>query len=333
MNLDDRRSAMNRMLRWSVLGASAGSSWAAVAQSSYPRQPMKWIVPFPAGGGTDVVARLLGQTMSNALGQPLVVDNRPGAGTMIGGESIARARPDGYTFGTVDVSTVALAPNLYQRVPYESQSDFAYIGGTTRFPFVLVVRPDFPAKNLSELIAMARSKPGELKYATPGAGGPNHLGMELLQRQLNVQMVHVPYRGDAPALQDLLGGQIDMYLVNTAVSLPYLQSGKLRALGTAMRSRIQALPEVPTFKEAGLGDFESYAWQGLAAPAGTAPEIVERLNSELNRALSAPEVLTRLRDMGVEPMQMTSKDFAVLVNEQTQLWGKVIREANVKLDS
>lgn len=333
MNLDNRRSAMNRMLRWGILGASVGSSGAAVAQSPYPRQPMKWIVPFPAGGGTDVVARLLGQTMSNALGQPLVVDNRPGAGTMIGGESIARARADGYTFGTVDVSTVALAPNLYPRLPYKSQSDFAYIGGTTRFPFVLVVRTDFPAKNLSELITMAQSKPRELKYASPGAGGPNHLGMELLQRQLNVHMVHVPYRGDAPALQDLLGGQIDMYLVNTAASLPYLQSGKLRALGVAMRSRIQALPEVPTFKEAGLGDFESYAWQGLAAPAGTASEIVARLNSELNRALSAPEVLARLRDMGVEPMPMTPKDFALLVNEQTQLWGKVIREANVKLDS
>ena len=250
-----------------------------------------------------------------------------------GGEAIARARPDGYTLGTVDVSTVALAPNLYARVPYQSQSDFAYIGGTTRFPFVLVVKPDFPAKDLSELITMARSKPDALKYASPGAGGPNHLGMELLQRQLNVRLVHVPYRGDAPALQDLLGGQIDMYLVNTAASLPYLQSGKLRALGVAMRTRIQALPDVPTFKEAGFGDFESYAWQGLAAPAGTSPEIVARLNSELNKALSAPEVRTRLRDMGVEAMPTTPKEFAALVNEQMQLWGKVIREANVKLDS
>lgn len=333
MKIYHRRAAMDRVLRWSLLGSAMGYGWPAAAQSSYPRQAMKWIVPFPAGGGTDVVARLLGQTMSGALGQPLVVDNRPGAGTMIGGEAIARARPDGYTFGTVDVSTVALAPHLYARVPYRSQTDFAYIGGTTRFPFVLVVKPDFPAKNLSELIAMARSKPGALKYASPGAGGPNHLGMELLQRQLNVRMIHVPYRGDAPALQDLLGGQIDMYLVNTAASLPYLQSGKLRALGVAMKSRIQALPDVPTFKEAGVADFESYAWQGLAAPAGTPAEIVSRLNAELNKALTLPEVATRLRDMGVEAMPTTPTELATLVTQQAQLWGKVIREADVKLKS
>ncbi|MBF5007254.1 tripartite tricarboxylate transporter substrate binding protein [Diaphorobacter sp. NR2-3-3-1] len=324
---------MDRTLRWSVLGASVGYGWPALAQASYPRQAMKWIVPFPAGGGTDVVARLLAQSMSSALGQPMVVDNRPGAGTMIGGEAIARARPDGYTFGTVDVSTLALAPHLYARVPYRIQTDFSFIGGTTKFPFVLVVKPDFPARTLQDLISMARGKPETLKYASPGAGGPNHLGMELFQRQMNVRMIHVPYRGDAPALQDLLGGQIDMYLVNTAASLPYLQSGKLRALGVAMSSRIQALPDVPTFREAGVADFESYAWQGLAAPAGAPADVVARLNAELNKALALPEITKRLQDMGVEAMSTTPTEFAALVTQQAQLWGKVIREANVKLES
>lgn len=333
MQSKNRRAALGQLMQWGLTGAAVSSSCSVVAQANYPRQAMRWIVPFPAGGGTDVVARLLGQTMSSALGQPLVVDNRPGAGTMIGGEAIARSRPDGYTFGTVDVSTVALAPNLYPRVPYQSHADFAYIGGTTRFPFVLVVKPDFPARTLGELVAMARSKPGELRYASPGAGGPNHLGMELLQRQLNVRMIHVPYRGDAPALQDLLSGQIDMYLVNTAASLPYLQSGKLRALGVSMSTRIQALPDTPTFKEAGVADFESYAWQGLAAPAGTSPEIVARLNAELNKALGATDVIARLRNMGVETMPTTPQAFAAHVRVQTQLWGKVIREADVKLDS
>ncbi|WP_353233709.1 tripartite tricarboxylate transporter substrate binding protein [Diaphorobacter ruginosibacter] len=333
MKICSRRSALGRLVRWGVAGSAMSAGWAALAQAAYPRQPLKWIVPFPAGGGTDAVARLLGQAMSGALAQPLVVDNRPGAGTMIGGEAIARARPDGHTFGTVDVSTVALAPQLYARVPYRSESDFAFIGGTTRFPFVLVVKPDFPAKDLHGLIAMARGNPGALKYASPGAGGPNHLGMELLQRKLGVSMIHVPYRGDAPALQDLLGGQIDMYLVNTAASLPYLQSGKLRALGVAMKRRIQALPDVPTFAEAGVADFESYAWQGLAAPAGTPPEVIVRLNAELNKALASPEVTARLKDMGVEAMPTTPREFADLVASQAQLWGKVIREAGVKLES
>ncbi len=314
-----------------TLAAGAALSTRTLAQP-YPSQPPRWIVPYPAGGGTDVVARMLGDSMGRALGQTLVIDNKPGGGTMIAGDLLARAKPDGLTVGTVDTSTVALAQHLYKRVPYQPEKDFSYIGGTTRFPFVMVVRPTLKANTLAELIALARTEPGGLKYATPGAGGPNHLGMELFQRKAGIALLHVPYKGDAPALQDLLGGQIDMYLVNPAASLPYIKSGKLRPIALSMARRSAALPEVPTFAEAGLADFESYSWQGLAAPAGTPEPIVARLNAELNKALASDDIRKRLADLGIEPSPTTPAEFTAFVKAQSALWGEVIRAANIKLE-
>lgn len=310
-----------------------GALGAAVAQAqSFPSQPMRWIVPYPAGGGTDVVARMLGQSMGQGLGQSVLIDNKPGAGTMIGGDFVAKAKSDGYTIGTVDTSTVALAPHLYAKVPYKPEKDFVYIGGTTRFPFVMVVNPSVPAKNLQELIALARKRPGELKYATPGPGGPNHLGMELLQRKTGTQMLHVPYKGDAPALQALLAGDIDMYLVNTAASLQFIRSGKVRPIALSMGKRSSVLPDVPTFAEAGMADFESYSWQGLAAPAGTPPAVVARLNAELNKALASEDIQRKLGELGIEPSPTTPEEFSALVKSQSALWGGVIRTANIKLE-
>lgn len=326
MSIALRIRRLGVLCAWTVAAASASAQ-------SYPQQSVKWIVPFPAGGGTDVVARLLAQPMALAMKQPVLIENKPGAGTMIAGDAIAHAKADGYTVGTVDVSTVALAPHLYQRVPYRADKDFAYVGGTTRFPFVLVVRPDLPAKNLLEVLALARQKPGELKYASPGAGGPNHLGMELLQRKTGIKLIHVPYRGDAPALQDLMGGQIDMYLVNTAASLPHIRAGKLRPVALSMKARSSALPDVPTFGESGVPDFEAYAWQGLAAAAGTPPEVVARLNTELNNALASAPVRTRLAEMGVEPLPTSPAEFTKLVSDQSALWGSVIRAADIKLEN
>lgn len=322
---------MNMLKRALVATALCALSALATAQN-YPTTSMRWIVPYPAGGGTDVVARMLAEPMGKALGQTIVIDNKPGGGTMIAGDLMARAKPDGLTFGTVDTSTVALAPHLYAKVPYQSDKDFSYIGGTTRFPFVLVVHPSLPVKNLQELMALARQKPGELKYATPGAGGPNHLGMELFQRKANLQLLHVPYKGDAPALQDLLGGQIDMYLVNTAASLPHIKAGKLRPIALSMARRSAVLPDVPTFAEAGVPDFESYSWQGLVAPAGTPPAVVARLNAELNKALAAPDVLKKLAELGIEPSATTPSEFTQFVKAQNTLWGGVIKAANIKLE-
>lgn len=323
---------MKNLLKKSLAGLALCTLASVAAAQAYPSAAPRWIVPYPAGGGTDVVARLLAQPMGQALGQTVVIENKPGAGTMIAGDLMAKARPDGLTFGTVDTSTVALAPHLYSKVPYNADKDFAYIGGTTRFPFVLVVHPSLPVNNLQELLALARKKPGELKYATPGAGGPNHLGMELFQRKAGVKLLHVPYKGDAPALQDLLGGQIDMYLVNTAASLQHIKSGKLRPIALSMAKRSAVLPDVPTFGEAGVPDFESYSWQGLVAPAGTSPAIVARLNSELNKALASDEVRKKLADLGIEPSPSTPAEFTAFVKAQSTLWGEVIRAANIKLE-
>ncbi len=319
-----RRQAAGLLLTSAVLP----DAWA----QGFPNQSIRWVVPYPAGGGTDVVARLLGQAMAGALGQQIVVDNRPGAGTMIGGDLVAKARPDGSTIGTVDTSTVALAPHLFAKVPYKPDKDFAYVGGTTKFPFVLVVHPDVPARNLQELVALARKQPGALKYATPGLGGPNHLGMELFQRKAGIQLLHVPYKGDAPALLGLMAGEIDMYLVNTAASLSYIRSGKLRPLAVSVSRRSGVLPDVPTFAEAGVPDFESYSWQGLAAPAGTPPAVVARLNTELNKALASEDVRHRLADLGIEPSPTTPEEFTAFVREQSALWGGVIRAANIRLE-
>ena len=314
--------------------AAVAAPGAAMAQTApYPVNPVKWIVPFPAGGGTDVVARLLGNAMAGPMGQSFIIENRPGAGTMIAGDAIARSPADGYTIGTVDVSTVALAPHLYSKVPYKPGKDFSYVGGANVFPFVLVVRPELKVTNLQQLLQMARTKSGGMSYATPGAGGPNHLGMELFQKKTGVKLTHVPYRGDAPAIQDLLGGQVDMYLVNTAASLPYIRAGKLLPIAVSMAKRIDVLPNVPTFIEQGVPDFESYAWQGLAAPAGTPPAVIQRLNAELTKALASDEVKTKFQDMGIVPFPMTAEAFTRHVNEQSAQWGSVIQAAGIKLDN
>lgn len=321
-----------RLLKKTVAGLMLmGCSLSAAA--AYPDKAIRWVVPFPAGGGTDIVSRLLSQSMGDQIGGTFVVENRPGAGTMIGADVIARARPDGYTVGTVDVSTVALNPSLYSEVRYDPLKDFRYIGGTTKFPFVLVVNLDVPAQNLQELMELARKSPGKLTYATPGAGGPNHLGMELFQKDAGLQLLHIPYRGDAPALQDVIGGQVDMYLVNTAASLPYIQSGKVRPIAIAMVERSKALPDVPTFSEAGLQGFEAYAWQGLAAPADTPDDVVQRLSDELRAALSTSEVDRRLFDLGVEPFSLSPDEFAAHVKAQGEQWGAIIREAGISLES
>lgn len=312
---------------------SAIAPVSAMAQQNYPANPIKWIVPFPAGGGTDVVARLLSQSISRALGQTFVVENKPGAGTMIAGDAIARSPADGYTIGTVDVSTVALAPHLYSRVPYKPEKDFSYIGGANVFPFVLVVRPEMKITNLQQLMQLAKSKDVKLTYATPGAGGPNHLGMELFQKKTGIKLTHVPYRGDAPAIQDLLGGQVDMYLVNTAASLPYIRTGKLIPIAVSMPKRIDVLPDVPTFSEQGVPDFESYAWQGLAAPAGTPPAVIQRLSKELAKALESEEVRSKFKEMGIEPFPLSHDAFTRHVHDQSAQWGEVIRAAGIKLEN
>lgn len=294
--------------------------------------PVRWVVPYAAGGGTDVIARTLAAPMAQQLGQTIVVDNKPGANTMLGAQEVARARPDGLTVGSADNATLALNQHLYAKLPYNPERDFEFVGGFARFPYALLVHPAVPAKNLKELLDLARKEPGKLSYGTPGTGGPNHVAMEQLQQRTGVKFTHVPYRGAAPGLQDLMGGQIQFMLVDTASSQAYVKSGKLRALAVSYPQRLAAFPDVPTFAEAGVPDFVAFSWQGLIAPAGTPRPVIARLNQALLQALSTEAVQRRLAELGVEPAPSSPEEFAALVRQQAGLWGKVIQDAQIRLE-
>lgn len=294
--------------------------------------PVRWVVPYAAGGGTDVIARTLAAPMAQQLGQTIVVDNKPGANTMLGAQEVARARPDGLTVGSADNATLALNQHLYAKLPYNPERDFEFVGGFARFPYALLVHPAVPAKNLKELLDLARKEPGKLSYGTPGTGGPNHVAMEQLQQRTGVKFTHVPYRGAAPGLQDLMGGQIQFMLVDTASSQAYVKSGKLRTLAVSYPQRLAAFPDVPTFAEAGVPDFVAFSWQGLIAPAGTPRPVIARLNQALLQALSTEAVQRRLAELGVEPAPSSPEEFAALVRQQAGLWGKVIQDAQIRLE-
>lgn len=309
--------------------ALAGS---ALAQN-FPAQPLRWVVPYPAGGGTDVIARTVANEMQQSLGQSIVVDNRGGANTIVGADIIAKSRADGYTIGSADNATLALNPALYEKLPYNPSKDFTVIGGIARFPYVLLVGPKVTAKTAAELVAMARSKPGAVSYGSPGMGGPNHVAMEQLQQRLGIQLNHIAYKGAAPGLQDLIAGQIDFMLVDTGSSLPHVRSGKLRALAVSYDTRLSPLPDVPTFKEAGLGDFSAFSWQFLIVPAGTPQPVVAQLSQQLNKALGSESVRNRMRDLGVEASPMDSKAAADFVRAEAERWSGVIRSAGIKLDN
>ncbi|RYF36968.1 MAG: tripartite tricarboxylate transporter substrate binding protein, partial [Comamonadaceae bacterium] len=302
-------------------------SFAAAAQA-FPNQPLRWVVPYPAGGGTDVAARTIANEMQQAIGQPIPVDNRPGANTIVGADFIAKARADGYTIGSADNATLALNQGLYAKLPYNPATDFSIVGGIARFPYVLVVGPKSSAKTLEEFLAAARKAPGTITYGSPGLGGPNHVAMELLQQRTSLKFNHVPYRGAAPGIQDLLAGTIDCMLVDTGSSMPHIKSGKLRALAVAYDNRLAPLPDVPTFAEAGVKDFSAFSWQFLVAPAGTPRAAMDKLGDALAKALARDDVRKRLGDLGIEPSPMPAAEATRFVAAEAERWGSVIRTAN-----
>lgn len=314
-----------------ALGASLVLTPLARAQP-YPSQPVRWIVPYPAGGGTDVVARTIAAEMQQLLGQPFVADNRPGANTIVGADAIAKSRPDGYTIGSADNATLALNPGLYSRLPYDPGRDFSIVGGIARFPYVLVVRDTSAYRDLQDLMQGARKAPGAVSYGSPGLGGPNHVAMELLQQRTGIRLNHVPYRGAAPGIQDLLAGQVDCMLVDTGSSMSHIQAGKLRALAVAHERRLDPLPDVPTFAEAGIAGFKAFSWQFLVAPAGTPAAAAAVLGDALNKALGQAGVKKRLLDLGIEPAAMNGEEAARFVAAEAALWGGVIRKAGIKLE-
>jgi len=314
-----------KYLPWFVLAALPASA----AAQNYPAKPVRFVAPYPAGGVNDMVARIIGSRMSTALGQQWIVDNRPGRGGNIGTDSVAKSAPDGYTLLHGGMGSLTLGPFL-SKVPYDTVRDFAPITLTARSPNVLAVHPSLPVKSVKELIALAKAKPGTLNYATPGVGSTPHLTAALFVSMAGVKMVHIPYKGGAPATIDLVAGQVPVGFAPIATALPHLASGRLRGLAMTGLQRSASLPGLPTVSEAGLRGFEMNPWFGVLAPAGTSSDIVAKLNQELVKILRSPEVATQLAAQGVEPAHSTPDEFLAVIKGDLQKWGKVISEAGIK---
>jgi tripartite-type tricarboxylate transporter receptor subunit TctC len=323
---------IRRRVTLALAACGALAAVSARAQAPYPARPLRWIVPYPAGGGSDFLARTLAAQLEKQLGQPVVIENRPGAATMIGAEAVAKSQPDGYTWLTVDNGTLVFNTALYRKVPYDPVKDFAPIGLMARFPLILVANPSAGFESARDLVAAARARPGKLSYASVGAGSPHHLAMELMKHRTGAFIVHNPYRGAAPAVQDVLGNQLPVMVIDTAVGLPHIRAGKLVPLGVLSRRRLPALPDTPTLEEQGIGDTEVYAWQGLVVPAATPRDIASRLASELARAIAVPDVAKKLQDFGLEPIPSTPAQMTDSVKRETARWHALIRERGLTLD-
>jgi tripartite-type tricarboxylate transporter receptor subunit TctC len=302
------------------------------AAQGYPSKPIHLIVPFPPGGPTDIVGRLVGQKLSEGLGQPVVVDNRPGAGGTVGSSAAAKAPADGYTLLYGSTSTLAIAPALYRNLSYDPRHAFAPISLVSRGAIIAAVNAQVPARTLQEFIALAKKEPGKLSYASAGSGTPPHLAAELFKTVAGVDLLHVPYKGGAPAISDLAGGQVQAIFEGQVTLLPHIKSGKVRALAITGAQRDPALPDVPTFAEAGLPSYDGYFWSGLVAPAGTPGEIVTRLNGVLLQALNAPDARDALTRQGLEPAPTTPQQFAEFIASEVERWGRVAKDSGAKLD-
>lgn len=315
-----------------ALVVAAGLSASCRAQA-YPARPIRIVVPYPPGSGTDIVARLLAQKISENWGQQVIVDNKPGAGAIVGVEAVARAAPDGYTIGIGDTGPLAINPALYDKLPYNPATDFVAITHVANLPFVLVVHPSLPAKTVPELIALAKSQPGKLNYASVGNGSAVHLASELFKRVAGVDIVHIPYKGSAPALNGLLAGEVSLMFVNLFSSVPHLQSGRLRVLAVASPQRTAMLPDLPTIAEAGLPGYGFLAWFGIVAPAGTPEPIIDKLNAEFRRVLALPDVRDRMLSQGgTEPVGGTSAQFAELMRSDIARWAVIVKESGAHVD-
>ena len=295
---------------------------------TYPSRPVRIIVPVPAGGALEIIARLTGQWLTEHLGQPFIIENRPGAGTNIGIEAAVRAPADGYTLLVIPGS-VTVNATLNTKLPFKFIDDIVPIAMVSQLPLVMETNLDVPAKTVSEFVAYAKANPGKISMASSGVGTPQHITGELFKLTTGIEMLHVPYRGGAPALTDLLGGQVQVMFSPLPESISTIKAGKVRAIAVTTSARVSALPDVPTVAET-LPDFESSTWQGIGAPARTPPEIVATLNREINAALADPKIKERLAELGSVPAPMSSDDFKKLIVAETGKWAKVIKEANIK---
>ncbi|MFZ4479078.1 MAG: Bug family tripartite tricarboxylate transporter substrate binding protein [Rhodoferax sp.] len=325
---------MNRFARWAMGAFAITLSVVCGANAqTYPTKPVRLIVPYPAGGATDFFARTVFGKVGDVLGQPVVVENKPGAGTTIGSELVAKSPPDGYTLLIGDMGTYALNASLYRNLRYDPQKNFTPVSLTGRFALVLVVNPStLPVKNMSEFLAYARSNPDKINYAAPGPGSPLHVTMDLFKQQAGIKMVAIPYKGGGDAINDLLSGQVQAMFLDITTAQAQLKGGRIRAIGIASEKRHPLLPDVPTVNESGVAGFESYAWQGFVAPAGTPPEVIAKLNSAFATAMQDPTVKQRLSDAAVDPLTGTPEQFASYMASETIKWARVIKASNIALD-
>jgi len=317
-----------RFLQWTASTAALAAATAPVRGQAYPARPVRLLVGFAAGGNFDLVARMLGQSLSEQLQQPVVVENRPGAGSNIATEAAIRAAPDGYTLllcGAVNTVNAT----LYDKLPFDFASEVAPVAGVVRFPNVMTVSMSFPAKTVPEFIAYAKANPGKINHGSSGNGTTQHLAGELFKTMTGARFVHVPYKGASQAITDLLGGQVQVLFEPLPASMQYIKSEKIRALGVTTAARSDALPDLPTVAEAVPG-YEASGWAGVCAPRGTAPDIVEKLNVAIGTSLSDPKLKARFAELGATTLGGSSADFGKLIAAETEKWGKVIRAGNIK---
>ena len=313
--------------------AAALCCWVAEAPAqTYPNKVIRLVVPVPAGGGTDILGRMVAEGVSKRLGQPVIVDNRTGASGMIGTELVQKAAADGYTMLMAYSAVLTVNHALFKKIAYDPIKDFVPVAIFADVPNILVVHPSVPANSVAELIELAKSQPGKLNHASSGNGVMNHLSMELFKQMAGIDMLHVPYNGGAPAMIDLMGGRVQLMFNNLVEVLPHIKSGKLRALAIATARRSPVLPDLPTVAESGLPGYETSLWYGVVAPAGTPAAIVNMVNNAVRQTQQMPEIKARLAAMGAEPVSLTPDEFGVLIKSEADKWGRVVRAAGIVAD-
>jgi tripartite-type tricarboxylate transporter receptor subunit TctC len=321
-----------RRFRWIVAAALLAAFAPFAGAQGWPSKPIRYIVPFAPGGTTDILGRTIAEKLSTVLGQPVIVENKPGAGGGVGAELVAKSPPDGYTIMGGTISTHAINASLYKSLGYDPVRDFVPITLIARVPNMLVINPTLPARDVKELIALLKANPGKYSFASSGNGTSQHLSGELFKTMTGVDMQHIPYKGSPPALADVVGGQVAMTFDNITTALPLAKSGKLRALAVTTASRSAVAPDVPTLAEAGLSGYEVGSWQGVFAPAGVPPEIVSRLNTEIVKIINLPEVREKLVALGADPAPNSSAEFAALVRSEVAKWSDVVKKSGAKID-
>ena len=318
-----------------AIGVGLIPAWQAVAADTapaFPARPVRWIVPFPPAGSIDLVGRVVGQKLYETWGQQVIIDNRAGGGGRLGAQAGAAAAPDGYTQLFSLNTSFTIDRSLFKNLPYDPDKAFAPITIVASTSQLLVTNPSFPVRNVRELIALCKARPGEVNYGSSGTGGSLHLAMELFKSMAGIDIVHVPYKGGPPAATDLIAGQIAILFFNTPAALPYIKAGKLRALGVSTAKRSSLLPEVPTIAESGVPGFDTDVWFGLVAPAGTPADIVTRTQREVARVVAMPDVRKQLLDIGAEPVANTPEEFAARIKTESALWAKVVQAAKIRFE-